>query len=239
MEKYYKIAGLTVKMDSFGRSVFQAAPYETAPGDADIIIKTNPEMLANSRLTMSEENNEYMLTGGIFYTRLLEFDGMMLHASAVVVDGRAYLFTAYSGTGKSTHTQLWLEHFGSRAHILNDDKPALRLEDGVWYAYGTPWSGKHDISTPERVPLAGIAVLERAQVNAIEPYSGQRAVFDILGQTLRPRGPKRRERLLKLLDKLITQVPVWKLQCDISDEAVQVSYSAMSGTQTKTWEETK
>ncbi len=238
MEKYYKIAGLTVKMDSFGRSVRQAAPYETDPAEADMVIKTRPEMLEKTRLALSDEDNEYMLTGSLFYTKLLTFDGMMLHASAVVVDGRAYLFTAHSGTGKSTHTQLWLQHFGDRAYILNDDKPALRLEDGVWYAYGTPWSGKYDISAPARIPLAGIAVLERGQTNSIEPYSGQSAIFDILTQTLRPWGAGRREQLLKLLDRLISQVPVWKLRCNISDEAVQVSYGAMSGAETNKMEET-
>ena len=75
---------------------------------------------------------------------------MLLHSSAVVVDGYAYLFSADSGTGKSTHTGLWKQHFGDRAYIINDDKPAIRKVDGEWYVFGTPWSGKTDTSVNPR-----------------------------------------------------------------------------------------
>jgi len=158
----------------------------------------------------------------------LGFDGLMLHASAVVVDGKAYLFTADSGTGKSTHTRLWLERFGSRAYILNDDKPALRLEEDGWYAYGTPWSGKNDISVDARVPVAGIAVIERAAENSIAPFGGVPAIREILKQVNRPRDTTCREKLLELMDLLITRVPVWKLRCNMDPEAAEVSFGAMS-----------
>ena len=139
------------------------------------------------------------------------------------------MFTANPGTGKSTHTSLWLQKFGNRAFILNDDKPALRLEDGAWYAYGTPWSGKHDISVNARVPVAGIACLERGEINEIEPFSGRDAVLALLRQCNRPKAAEYRIKLLDLLDKLITQVPVWKLKCNMDPEAAIVSYEAMSG----------
>ena len=172
---------------------------------------------------------EYMCTGAIFYRYLLDFGGLMLHSSAVVVDGKAYLFTADSGIGKSTHTKLLLEKFGDRAFILNDDKPALRLEDDGWFAYGTPWSGKHDISVNTRVPVAGIAVVERGAENRIEPFDGIQAVHAILKQANRPKSAECRVKLLELMDKLITQVPIWKLQCNMEPEAAEVSYKAMSG----------
>ena len=228
MEQYYKIAGLTVKMDSFGRTVEQAAPYACEPCQTpDIEIRSNwPEM--KQRYPMcSDDVGEYMATGASFYRQLLDFGGMMLHSSAVVVDGKAYLFTADSGTGKSTHTQLWLKKFGDRAFILNDDKPALRLESDGWYAYGTPWSGKYDISVDTRVPVAGIAVVERADTNSIEPFGGITAIHAILKQINRPKAKVYREKLLELLDKLITQVPVWKLHCNMDPEAADVSYEAM------------
>lgn len=230
MEQYYKIAGLTVKMDSFGRTVEQAASYACPPCEApQIVIESNwPEMKAKYPY-WPDELGEYMATGSSFYKQLLDFGGMMLHSSAVVVDGQAYLFTADSGTGKSTHTKLWLEKFGDRAFILNDDKPALRLEDDGWYAYGTPWSGKHDISVDTRVPLAGIAVVERGEENSIESFGGITAIHAILKQVNRPKQKEYREKLLELLDKLITQVPVWKLRCNMEPEAAEVSYQAMSG----------
>lgn len=228
MEQYYKIAGLTVKMDSFGRIVEQAAPYLTAPcPDAQIVIKSSWQEMKERYPGCPDDLGEYMATGSSFYRQLLDYDGMMLHSSAVVVDGQAYLFTADSGTGKSTHTRLWLEKFGDRAFILNDDKPALRLEADGWYAYGTPWSGKHDISVDTRAPVAGIAILERGEVNSIEPFGGIAAIRAILMQANRPRDKAYREKLLELLDKLITQVPIWKLRCNMDLEAAEVSYRAM------------
>lgn len=230
MEKYYKIAGLTVKMDSFGRTVEQAKPYECEPCEApDITIQTDWKPLKARQPHLSDEDCEYLETGGCFYRNLLKFDGLLIHASAVVVDGKAYLFSAPCGTGKSTHTKLWLKVFGDRAQILNDDKPALRLENGEWYAYGTPWSGKHDININMRVPLAGIAMIERADTNSIEPFTGAKAVFALLEQTARPNSAGARQMLLEILDRLMKQVPVWKLRCNMEESAVQVSYEAMRG----------
>lgn len=233
MVQYYKIAGLTVRMDTFGRTLTQAEPYlcpEQEPVDMEILtLDTANETLHKDQPHLSLDECEYINTGRTFYAQLMNHTGMMLHACAVVVDGKAYLFSATSGTGKSTHVGLWLKRFGDRAVILNDDKPALRLEDGVWYAYGTPWSGKYDISSNQRVPLAGIAMLERGETNEIEPFTGSRAVFQILEQTLRPRSTKNRLILMDLMEKLMAQVPVWKLRCNMDPEAAIVSYEAMSG----------
>ncbi len=234
MEQYYRIAGLTVKMDSFGRTVSQAEPYLCEPGEqVDVQIRSDWRALQERQPHLSDEDCEYLCTGGSFYCQLLKHGGLLLHSSAVVVDGWAYLFSAPCGTGKSTHTGLWLKKFGERAYILNDDKPALRLEDGVWYAYGTPWSGKNDISANRRVPLAGIAMVERAGDNRIEPFGGAQAVFALLEQTARPADGSLRGKLLDNLDKLLTQVPVWKLHCNMDPDAAWVSYNAMCANKQK------
>lgn len=228
--KHYLIAGLRVAMDSFGRTVEQASVYEVPQeGEPDITIRSNPEELHSRCPYLSLEDCEYLSSGGSFYTQLLNYNGMVLHSSCVVVDDRAYLFTADCGTGKSTHTKLWLKTFGDRAYILNDDKPALREENGVWYAYGTPWSGKFDISRNVRVPIAGIALLERGDKNEIAPHSGVSAIQFILGQVTRPNSAAYRMRVLDTLDSLMQKVPVWKLKCNIEPEAALVSYNAMSG----------
>lgn len=234
MVQFYKIAGLNVAMDSYGRALEQAEPYRVDTCDnVDLTIESNwPTVKANADSvysTLSDSDGEYLATGYNFYKKLLDFNGMMLHSSAVVVDGKAYLFSANSGTGKSTHTGLWLKAFGDRAYILNDDKPAIRLEDGVWYAYGTPWSGKNDISRNERVPVAGIALIERGEKNEIFPYSGIDVFFEIFRQVNRPKDAAFRTKILELLDKLITQVPVWKLRCNMDPEAAIIAYEAMSG----------
>lgn len=224
----YKIAGLTVRMSSFGRTVEQAKPYVCNAADPDIVISSTWEKLHERHPYLSEDDCEYISTGSSFYRQLLRFDGMLIHASAVVVDGYAYLFSAPCGTGKSTHTKLWLQEFGDRAFILNDDKPALRLENGTWYAYGTPWSGKHDISANVRVPVAGICFLHRTEKNEIKPFSGHKAIFSLLEQTARPPSAELRGLLMTLCDKLLTTVPVWQMGCNMDPQAAHVSFDAMS-----------
>ena len=227
--KHYCIAGLRVCMDSYGRTVEQALPYEiNAEGEPDIVISSFADHLHKLNPALRMEDCEYLATGSSFYTQLMKHGGLMLHSSCVVVDEKAYLFTAPSGTGKSTHTALWLKQFGDRAFILNDDKPALRFEDGACYAYGTPWSGKHNINRNVRVPVGGIAIIERSDNNEIEPFGGEEAIRFLLTQVVRPKSADYRILLLELLDKLLSTVPVWKLKCNMDMDAALVSYQAMS-----------
>lgn len=229
MEKYYKVAGLTLKMDASGITAERAERYRCPPCETpDMVIQTRWQRLYEKHPTLTAEEAEYLATGLCFYRNLLQFDGMMLHASAVVLDGRAYLFSADSGVGKSTHTALWLKIFGERACILNDDKPALRLEGGRWVAYGTPWSGKHDLNADLRVPLGGIALLERGEKNEIVPATGREAVQKLIKQVNRPRDAVYRMKLLELMDRLISGVPIWKLTCNQEPEAARVAYEAMA-----------
>ena len=234
MEQYYNIADLVTCFHCSGRTAEQAVPYQCAATDTpDILIpleriqRTCEKWKAESP-EMSDDLIEYMATGALFYLYLLQHDGMMLHSSAVVVDGKAYLFTADPGTGKSTHAALWLKQFPDRAFILNDDKPAIRYVNNKWYAYGTPWSGKNDVSRNCRAELAGIAVLERGVENTIIPFNGTDAIFAIFSQVNRTKAPEDRLKLMELLDKLVTQVPIWKLTCNIDINAALVSYQAMS-----------
>lgn len=225
----YRIAGLLVAMESFGRTEKQSMAYLYKSDQMeDITVRSNRKALTDMFPDVSEDMAEYVSTGLNFYNQLLNYDGFMLHASAVVIDEKAYLFTANSGTGKSTHTELWLKHFGDRAYILNDDKPALRLMEGKWYAFGTPWSGKYDISVNTGVELAGIAVVKRAEKNTIEPYTGTSAVIDIFTQVNRPKSYELREKLMNLLSELIKDIPIWKLNCNMDMEAADIAYNAMS-----------
>ena len=228
MSELYSIAGLTVEMNVGNRTAVQAEPYRLeGQAKPDITLIGTHKGYHEAYPYLTYEDAEYINTCREFYYKLLDFNGMMLHSSAVVVDNKAYLFSAASGTGKSTHTELWLKKFGDRAYILNDDKPAIRLIDGVWHACGTPWSGKYDISKPVCVPLAGIAFLNRDTTNHIERYAGPKATFELLNQTLRHE--KKMNQLMDVLSKLVGSVPVWKLFCNMDPEAAEVSYNAMSG----------
>ena len=226
----YRIAGLTVQMDSFGRTARQAAPYAVKDGGTAQIVVTRDLPAVRARFPyLSEDDCEYLATGDSFYRQLLTFDGMMLHASAVAVDGRAYLFSAPCGTGKSTHAALWRRTLGERAVILNDDKPALRWDGARFHACGTPWSGKTDLNRPDCVPLAGVCFLSRGEENSIRPFGGAEAIHALLEQTVRPADPALADRLLSVLDKLLTHVKIWSLTCNMEPDAARLSYGVMSG----------
>lgn len=239
MLTHYQIAGLTVAMDAFGRTAEQAQSYAVRNAEkVDIELAADPNRMKVLYPYLSLDEAEYIDTCSRFYTSLLDFDGMVLHASAVVMDGYAFLFSANSGTGKSTHTTLWRKEYGyDRVLMLNDDKPALRLENGRWYAYGTPWSGKTDQNLNMRVPLGGICLLERSEKNEIKPYGGVKAVFDLLQQTVRPVTADARGQVLELLNDLMEKVPVWKLHCNMEQEAARVSHDAMYQAAKEKWPE--
>ena len=228
----YKIAGVVVDMNpKYPRVTKQSGAYKTDDTKPDIRIAMPEEFLSerqreNPHLSLDE--CEYIWTGSSFYNALPEFGGFLLHSSAVVYENKAYLFTAPSGTGKSTHTQLWLKNFEG-SYILNDDKPAIKLEDGKVMAYGTPFSGKTDWNVNKCVTLQAICILGRGEKNEIEKVPPEEALFVILDQTCRPYDADKMDKLLTILDKVISEVPVYRLKCNIADEAAFVSYNAMKG----------
>lgn len=231
----YDIAGLRVEIkNEKGRTEKQATPYlsQNQSGEnVDIVIDVDEKRVLSAmegHPELVQDDWEYMLTGSDFYTELIKYNGILLHSSCVVVDDKAYAFSADSGTGKSTHTELWLKHFGDRAYILNDDKPAIRLIDGRVYACGTPWSGKYDYSVPKNVELAGICFLERSEENWIRKADTGRAVFNIFSQTVRKLNRDKMDNLFDVLEELFAKVPLFEMGCNISDDAVVMSYNAMS-----------
>ncbi|MBQ8610440.1 MAG: hypothetical protein IJ412_01900 [Oscillospiraceae bacterium] len=230
MDQYYRIAGLTVKMDAFGFTRDLAQPYSIdSCSRADITIEVDFRDLKAAYPNASEEIFEYLVTGRDFYSKLVDHAGMMLHASAIAVDGRAYLFSADSGVGKTTHTRLWRQVFGEeRVAIINDDKPALRFRDGVWYAYGTPWSGKYGLNQNLCCPVAGICFLERGSKNRIEPYTNNDIIFRFLKQTYRSGNEQYSDKLLSLIESLLEKIPVWRLECNMEPEAAYTAWEAMT-----------
>lgn len=160
--------------------------------------------------------------------KMLDYDTILFHGSAISVDGQAYLFTAKSGTGKSTHTRLWRERFGDRVITVNDDKPLLKIEKDRVLVCGTPWDGKHRISTNIMVPLKGLCVLTRDTVNHIEPLQTMEAMPMLLQQSHRSANPASVAKLLMLLEKMTKVTGLYRLGCNMDPEAAQVAFDGMN-----------
>ena len=230
----YKIADLLVNMNvRYPLLQKRAEAYRldgvshSQPCDFSIDLTDDQlRQIQNPYLGLNEY--EYLAYGSCFYRQLLRYRGMMLHASAVAYQGKAYLFSAPCRTGKSTHAQQWRACFGREVCIINDDKPAIRFIDGVFYAYGTPFSGKTDRNRNLRVPLQAICILEQGDANVIEPVRASEAIYPLLHQTTHMLTAENMQRLLDVLDTLVRQIPVYRLKCTISEEAARVAYEAMS-----------
>ena len=157
---------------------------------------------------------------------MLDFDTVLFHGSVVAVDDVGYLFTAKSGTGKSTHTRLWREYFGERAVMVNDDKPLLHIADIVT-AYGTPYNGKHRLSTNISVPLNAICILNRSADNHIKPISFEQAYNMLLQQVYRPADMLKMAKTLELVDRLVDSVKLYRLGCNMDISAAKIAYEGM------------
>lgn len=158
--------------------------------------------------------------------RLLEKDILLFHCSALAYHNNGYLFTAPSGTGKSTHSRLWREHLGDAIQMINDDKPLLEINGDNVIVYGTPFAGKEGLQTNMSAPVKGIVVLHQAKENHITRLTSQEAYPLLLSQTYRSKRPERTLKTLQLVEQL-AKLPVYSLGCTISHEAVKLAFQSL------------
>ena len=152
---------------------------------------------------------------------MLDYDAVVFHGSVVALDGKAYLFTAPSGTGKTTHTRLWLDNIPG-SYVLNGDKPLLRVTENGVFACGTPWRGKERYGVNEMLPLDAICLLERAETNTIRPIGAAEAVDALLRQTNMQRDAAGMVKTLSILDRIASAVRLYRLRCNMDGEAALV-----------------
>ncbi|MDD7615244.1 MAG: hypothetical protein PUJ59_07060 [Clostridiaceae bacterium] len=228
----YKIAGLNVGYEPRYSLLCQRSEKYLCGEKADFNISVSDNLMERQieyyKDVLQGAQLEYLWIGALFNLKLLEYNGMFLHSSTVVVDGRAYSFSAPCKTGKSTHTALWLKLLGDKAFIINDDKAAFRKIDGKHLVFGTPFSGKSDLNVNTSAELAGICFIEQSPDNSIERIDPDSALSLMISQTIRPSNPERMIMLCDFLDELLREVPVYRLKCNVSTEAAELSYKTMS-----------
>ena len=156
-------------------------------------------------------------------------DTFLFHGSALAVGGEGYIFTAKSGTGKSTHARLWREMFGDRVVMVNDDKPLIRVTGDTACVYGTPWDGKHRLSSNVSVPVRAVCILERGAENSIEGINISDAMPMLIQQAYRPSDPAALQKTLTLIDKMTSCVKLYRMKCSMDPEAARVAYEMMKG----------
>lgn len=229
----YKIADIVVDMkQEFAETAYWYEPYlydgeEEAEFSVEALAEEIEYYVTNG-VDITPPIAENMILGNKFNRRLMKYFGSYIHSSALVFDGKAYLFSAYSGTGKSTHTRKWVKRFGDRAVVINDDKPSFRLVDGKCIIYGTPFAGGTDIQKNTLAELGALVFIERADTNSLEKIPPAKSVSFLLSQSPGRANERVGERQLEMFSEILTKYPAYLLKCNMDDEAVDVAMGILN-----------
>lgn len=159
---------------------------------------------------------------------VLPYETVAIHTSCIVYKDQAVLFLGESGTGKSTHTRLWREHVEG-SFLLNDDSPIIRVEDGVVWVYGSPWSGKTPCYKAQRHQLKGCVRLSQAPHNKIRKLS----ILQAYG-AIHPSCPPEfaydnalYDHVSRFISELLRRTPLYHMECLPDREAALLSSSTL------------
>ncbi len=230
----YDIAGLRIEIKNrctFTEKFCQKylADDQTSPAVFSVSV-TNEEFEEEKKLSTncSDGYIENICLYRNICRKMPLYNRMLLHAAVLEYEGNAYAFLGRSGTGKSTHTGLWLKYLQD-AKILNGDKPILECTEDEFIAYGTPWNGKEGLGCKGNAPLKALCFLEQAKENSIQRLSPSEVSSKLFLQVLLPQDEENVVATLEMMDKLIQLVPAYLLRCDISEKAVETCYETLTG----------
>ena len=158
------------------------------------------------------------------------FDTLLIHASAIMVSatGTAYPFIANSGTGKSTHTGLWLRYIEG-CELLNDDNPVVRIVNGQPFIYGSPWSGKTPCYRNRSAKLGAVTRIERAPANSIERLGSVAAFASLLPACSSMKWDNTiYGQLCTTITHIIETTPIFTLHCLPDEEAALLCHKTLT-----------
>ena len=241
MDGCYRLADRIIRIRSIYPEVQEMCAAYRAEGTPDFSVECRQEHIDAEREHAAREDalegrkprdwsEAYLETLAVYRQiaeKLPDYDTVLFHGSALAADGTAYLFTARSGTGKSTHARLWREALGDRVVMINDDKPLLRIAETGAAVYGTPWDGKHHLSGNLSAPLKAVCILERSPVNRIARISPREAYAFLLQQCYRPADAGAMGKTLALLDRLTRVTELFRLGCNMDPEAALTACEGM------------
>jgi hypothetical protein len=229
-----KIAELPIGIDNkYPRIANMAKDYLTNE-EPLFVVSVTEEEIDGERIASNTDYPRSYYESIIAYRKIAEklpeYDAFLFHGSVIEVDNKAYVITANSGVGKTTHTRLWMGEFPGKVSILNGDKPILRIINGKPYACGTPWQGKENYGKNAVRELCGFAFLTRAAENKAYKISEGDAVMRFMTQIYLPKSEK--SALLKtmqLANRVIGSVKLVMLECNMNPEAAHVCRRALIG----------
>lgn len=241
MEFTVCLAGKNIAVKSLFDEVFNLCRDYLTDGPADMAVTITPDDIEHEKtinvreaqlegIVVVDYPDSYLETLAVYrkiVTKMLEFDTFLMHGAVVAEGDKAWLFTAPSGTGKTTHINLWLKNIPG-SYVVNGDKPLIHVGDECT-VYGTPWAGKERMNRNVGVKLCGIVVLNRGLENHIEKVPMTQILPVLIQQSYRPKTKPELEKTLLLLSRLGRKIPMYQLYCNMNDEAALASYNVLSG----------
>ena len=161
--------------------------------------------------------------------RMPAYNTFLMHASAVALEGNAYLFAGPSGAGKSTHAGLWHQAFPEKLLIINDDKPLIKMEEDRILVCGSPWCGKEGWNNNISAPLKAVFFIHQAEQNQISPLPRSQGFEALMNQVYLSRNPENMQKTLGFVEALTQRIPLYSLDCRMDQEAVSTAYEAVKG----------
>lgn len=153
---------------------------------------------------------------------------LLIHASCIMKDGYGYPFIAKSGTGKSTHSSLWLKHIED-CELMNDDNPIIRMIDGTPYIYGSPWSGKTPCYRNVKARLRAVTRIDRALKNSIDLEPPVLAFASLLPACSSMKWDSIiYNNLCDTITHIIETTPIYTLHCLPDEEAAQICHKTIA-----------
>ena len=226
------IARLPIGIDNKFEHIAELAKDYITDASPVFTVSVSREDIEKEKADSGTNHTDGYYEGIIAYRKIAEilpdYDAFLFHGSVISYNGRAYVITANSGVGKTTHTRLWLSEFPGEAHVLNGDKPIIRILDGVAYACGTPWQGKENYGCNEILELSGISFLERGTENRAHDISPSEAVTRFMSQIYLPKtNISALSKTMRLADKVIRGTHLVLLECNMNPEAAHVCRAAL------------
>lgn len=155
---------------------------------------------------------------------LVQYDTFPVHASALSYKEKAYLFTALSGVGKSTHAKSWRECFGENVIMINDDRPYIKIIDGKVYAYSHPQSGKHNIYTNTSSEIVSISKIVRDDSNYIKPISKGLFFPFMVQQTYTMDEVTTTSKIISMVKYVLDKVDLFEIHCNTDKYSAETIY---------------
>lgn len=222
-----EIADIVVEINAFNETTLKYCSDFLTDKESNYVITMSKEDLENEKhinedgkvYANEEISSLYRKIADIF----VEKNVLVMHGSSFKVGNNAFIVTARSGVGKSTHVNLLKEYLGKDFEYINDDKPLLKVEDEL-VLFSSPWNGKERRGNNTSAPLRSIIFLNRGLTNAYKKLDNNADVyFRLLSQIYLPRDKAKREKALSLIDILLKRISFYEINVNTDISSAEMT----------------